>query len=75
MLYLSKSEKEWSELQNFLEKNYVEDKYATMRFDYTVPFLKWALLVPDYLKDLFIFIKQNENIVGFIAGIPTKEIF
>ena len=46
-----------------------------MRFDYSVPFLKWALLVPDYLKDLFIFIKQNENIVGFIAGIPTKEIF
>jgi glycylpeptide N-tetradecanoyltransferase len=39
-------EKQAEELYNLLTTNYVEDDDAMFRFDYSVPFLRWALLPP-----------------------------
>lgn len=35
------------ELYFLLTQNYVEDDDAMFRFDYSVPFLRWALLPPN----------------------------
>jgi hypothetical protein len=40
------AEKQAEELYNLLTTNYVEDDDAMFRFDYSVPFLRWALLPP-----------------------------
>ena len=34
-------------------KIYVEDDEGTFRFDYSRDFIKWALLPPNYKKELF----------------------
>jgi glycylpeptide N-tetradecanoyltransferase len=39
-------DKEAEELYVLLTKNYVEDDDAMFRFDYSVPFVRWALLPP-----------------------------
>ncbi|RYY86058.1 hypothetical protein EON63_06420 [archaeon] len=39
------------ELYTLLNLNYVEDDDCMFRFDYSVPFLQWALTPPHYLPN------------------------
>ena len=38
------------ELYLLLRGHFVEDSFSQLRFDYSEKFLKWALLVPGYIK-------------------------
>lgn len=44
------------------------------RFDYSVPFLRWALKPPGYFKTWHVGVRvtKNKKLVGFITGIPQK---
>lgn len=39
------------EVYTLLAENYVEDDDNMFRFDYSRPFLQWALMPPGYEKD------------------------
>jgi len=71
-------EKNMSEVYNLLNENYVEDDDNMFRFDYSAPFLKWALQPPGYLKQWHIAVRVSKTgkMVAFITGIPaTIAIF
>mmetsp|Transcript_15164 Transcript_15164/g.20019 ORF Transcript_15164/g.20019 Transcript_15164/m.20019 type:complete len:499 (+) Transcript_15164:63-1559(+) len=61
------------EVYNLLTENYVEDDDNMFRFDYSVPFLRWALTPPEYNPDLHIGVRNSKNgkLLGFITGIPV----
>lgn len=66
------------EIYTLLSENYVEDDDSMFRFDYSVPFLRWALKPPNYLKQwhLGVRVKANNKLVGFITGIPaTVQVY
>ena len=47
------------------------------RFDYSIPFLQWALLVPDYVPEWHIGVRDmrrsaHGSLVGFITGVPAS---
>lgn len=58
-----------------LRDHYVEDDDAMFRFNYSVDFLKWALLAPKYKKNWHVAIISKEDptgeLIGFITGIPV----
>lgn len=62
------------EVYDLLTNNYVEDTDGTLRFKYSVSFLKWALTPPEYIKDWIIGVRvvKNKKLVGFISGIPVN---
>lgn len=63
------------ELYTLLAENYVEDDDGCFRFDYSINFLKWALMPPGYHKDMYFGIRDVKNggiLVGFISGIPVE---
>lgn len=59
-----------------LRDNYVEDDDCMFRFDYSIPFLRWALMVPNYYKEWIIGVrvKSTQKLVAFITGIPMHVI-
>ncbi|KAJ3409726.1 hypothetical protein HDV05_004283 [Chytridiales sp. JEL 0842] len=61
------------EVYELLSQNYVEDDDATLRFDYSAQFLKWALQPPGWKKvwHLGVRVKASKKIVAFISGIPA----
>jgi glycylpeptide N-tetradecanoyltransferase len=65
---------EAEEIYLLLNENYVEDDDSMFRFDYSIPFLRWALTPPGYLKTLHlgVRVKASHKLVGFITGIPAK---
>lgn len=65
---------EAKEVYTLLNENYVEDDDCMFRFDYSIPFLRWALKPPGYLQQwhLGVRVKTNKKLVGFITGIPAK---
>lgn len=69
-------DKEAEEVYNLLTQNYVEDDDAMFRFDYSVPFLRWALLAPSGPKDWLLGVRggKKQKLFGFIAGIPTHVV-
>lgn len=62
------------EIYTLLNENYVEDDDSMFRFDYSIPFLRWALTPPGYLRcwHLGVRVKTNHKLVGFITGIPAN---
>jgi len=62
------------EIYVLLSENYVEDDDSMFRFDYSVPFLRWALKPPGFLRHwhLGVRVKSNMKLVGFITGIPAS---
>jgi len=66
--------KEAQEIYTLLSENYVEDDDSMFRFDYSVPFLKWALKPPGFLRQwhLGVRVKTSLKLVGFITGIPAN---
>jgi len=65
---------EAKDLYDLLTKNYVEDDEAMFRFDYSVPFLRWALMPPGYKPEWLVGVRagKKERLFGFISGIPVK---
>mmetsp|Transcript_134246 Transcript_134246/g.374181 ORF Transcript_134246/g.374181 Transcript_134246/m.374181 type:complete len:488 (+) Transcript_134246:200-1663(+) len=67
---------EAQEIYVLLSENYVEDDDSMFRFDYSVPFLRWALKPPEYLRHWHLGVrvksKTNAKLVGFITGIPAN---
>jgi len=67
---------EAQEIYLLLSENYVEDDDSMFRFDYSVPFLRWALKPPEYLRHWHLGVrvksKTNAKLVGFITGIPAN---
>ena len=43
------------------------------RFDYSIPFLRWALTPPGYKKDWLFGVRggKKKKLFGFISGIPV----
>lgn len=66
-------QKQIQEIYKLLVDNYVEDDDAMFRFDYSIPFLQWALTPPGYFKDWHVGVRQvsNGRLRGFISGIPA----
>ena len=69
------------EVYQLLEENYVEDDDNMFRFDYAPEFLRWALLVPGYIREWWVGIRDTREavkdtpaynkLVGFITGVPV----
>lgn len=61
------------EMYDLLVQNYVEDDDAMFRFDYSVPFLRWALLPPNHKPDWLIGVRggKKNRLFGCITGIPV----
>ena len=51
----------------------MEDDEAMFRFDYSIPFLRWALLPPGGPKEWLIGVRggKKNKLFGFISGIPV----
>jgi len=64
---------EAKEIYNLLSENYVEDDDSMFRFDYSVPFLRWALKPPGHLRlwHLGVRVRNSLKLVGFITGVPA----
>ena len=57
-----------------LAENYVEDDDGCFRFDYSIEFLRWALMPPGYHKEMYFGVIDKTKdglLVGFISGIPV----
>lgn len=61
------------ELYQLLNENYVEDDDNMFRFDYSAPFLKWALRPPGWRAEWAcgVRVSSNKKLVAFISAIPA----
>ncbi|KAH6561708.1 hypothetical protein BASA62_009647 [Batrachochytrium salamandrivorans] len=68
------NEQEIRDVYQLLSANYVEDDDATLRFDYSAEFLKWALMPPGWRSDwhIGVRVKTSKKLVGFIGAIPAN---
>ncbi|CAF4047900.1 unnamed protein product, partial [Adineta steineri] len=62
------------ELCTFLDEHYIEDDGNNFRLKYSMPFLRWALCVPDWLKKFHVGVRvtKNSKLVGFISAVPIR---
>lgn len=60
------------EVYTLLYQNYVEDQEAMFRFNYSAPFLTWALRSPGWRPEWHIGIRatSSKKLVAFISGVP-----
>jgi len=65
---------EATEIYTLLNENYVEDDDSMFRFDYSIPFLRWALTPPKFKPNLHlgVRVKTSQKLVGFLTGIPAN---
>jgi glycylpeptide N-tetradecanoyltransferase len=61
------------ELYNLLNGNYVEDDDCMFRFDYSIPFLQWALTPPGFLQDWHVGVRNAKTkvLMGCITAVPV----
>ena len=61
------------EVYELLVKNYVEDDDAMFRFDYSIPFLRWALMPPNGKPEWIVGVRAGarRKLFGLITGIPV----
>eukprot|EP00596_Hydrurales_sp_CCMP1899_P003968 CAMPEP_0119045000 /NCGR_PEP_ID=MMETSP1177-20130426/36191_1 /TAXON_ID=2985 /ORGANISM="Ochromonas sp, Strain CCMP1899" /LENGTH=450 /DNA_ID=CAMNT_0007016021 /DNA_START=57 /DNA_END=1406 /DNA_ORIENTATION=+ len=61
------------EVYTLLCENYVEDDDCLFRFDYSVPFLQWALTPPGFLQDWHVGVRNSKTgaLMGCITAIPA----
>jgi glycylpeptide N-tetradecanoyltransferase len=71
-----KNQKDVEELYSLLTNNYVQDEDAMFRFDYKIPFLRWALTPPGYFKNWHLGVRggKKNTLFAFIAGIPVNVV-
>ena len=69
-------DKEAKEVYDLLTENYVEDDDSMFRFDYSIDFLRWAVLPPNYYKEWLagVRVKKSKKLVGFITAIPLHLV-
>ena len=62
------------EVYDLLVQNYVEDSDAMFRFDYSKPFLRWALLPPNGNPNWIVGVRagKRQKLFGLITGIPVS---
>jgi len=60
-------------IYDLLAEHYVEDSENTFRFNYSIPFLRWALKPPGFLRQWHIGVRvaSTGKPVGFISAVPT----
>jgi glycylpeptide N-tetradecanoyltransferase len=68
------SEEQAMELYQLLHDNYVEDGDNMFRFDYSVPFLRWAMQPPGYLPEWHagVRVRQTGKLVAYIGCTPAE---
>eukprot|EP00953_Heterococcus_sp_UTEX-ZZ885_P030051 15896-Heterococcus_DN1.PRE.4 len=68
-----KSETQADEVYHLLNENYVEDDDNLFRFDYSKPFLQWALTPPGYSEQFHLGVRGSKTgkLLGFISGVPA----
>jgi len=68
------NDQDLDDLYNLLSQHYVEDDDNMFRFNYSRPFLRWALMPPGYKKQwhLAVRVKSNKKLVACITAIPAK---
>jgi len=68
-----KADKDAKEVYTLLNENYVEDDDNMFRFDYSINFLRWALMPPGYKQLWHVGVRTTEKakLVGFITAIPA----
>jgi glycylpeptide N-tetradecanoyltransferase len=59
-----------------LTQNYVEDDDNMFRFDYSIPFLQWALTPEGFHKEWLFGVRggKKNKLFGFISGIPVDVV-
>lgn len=50
-----------NQIYKLLAENYVEDDDAMFRFDYSIDFLKWAIMPPDQFNDWLVCVKVKKT--------------
>lgn len=62
------------EVYDLLVQNYVEDDDAMFRFDYSIDFLRWALIPPNGNPRWIIGVRagKKRRLFGLITGIPVR---
>jgi hypothetical protein len=58
---------EIAEVYQLLSDNYVEDDDCLFRFDYSVPFLQWALTPPGFRKDWHVGVRNSKTGGGSLS--------
>lgn len=63
-----------AEVYKLLTENYVEDDDAMFRFDYSTPFLRWALQPPGFVAAWHVGVRASPTakLVAFISGTPAR---
>ena len=66
-------DEEIDEIYTLLYQNYVEDDDNMFRFDYSKPFLKWALTPPGFFPEWHVGVRQTNSgkLRALITGIPV----
>uniref|UniRef100_A0A7S0SQ60 Glycylpeptide N-tetradecanoyltransferase n=1 Tax=Chromulina nebulosa TaxID=96789 RepID=A0A7S0SQ60_9STRA len=64
---------EIKEMYTLLSENYVEDDDCQFRFDYSIPFLQWALTPPGFKLDWHVGVRnqKTKKLMGCITAIPA----
>ncbi|UJR33772.1 hypothetical protein I4U23_021199 [Adineta vaga] len=67
-------EEQLKELYVLLNENYVEDDDNMFRFDYSMPFLRWALCAPGWIRKWHAAVRvtKSRKMVGFISAVPIR---
>jgi len=67
-------EEEAQELYTLLHENYVEDGDNMFRFDYSIPFLRWAMQPPGFrwIWHVGVRVAQTGKLVAFIGCTPAE---
>mmetsp|Transcript_16730 Transcript_16730/g.16826 ORF Transcript_16730/g.16826 Transcript_16730/m.16826 type:complete len:445 (+) Transcript_16730:107-1441(+) len=65
---------EVNEMYKLLNENYVEDDECMFRFDYSIPFLQWALTPPGYLKEWHVGVRSTKTgkLMACITACPAE---
>ena len=69
-------DKDANDVYELLTKHYVEDDAAHFRFDYSVPFLRWATATPHSQPDMVFGVRggKKNTLFGFITAIPLDIV-
>lgn len=64
---------ELTELYTLLKENYVEDSQAMFRFEYSKPFIQWAMMPPGFKVDWHVGVRvsASRKLVAFIGATPA----
>jgi len=62
-----------NEMYKLLNENYVEDDECMFRFDYSVPFLRWALTPPGYHAEWHVGVRSSKTgkLMALITACPA----